>query len=261
MGTGIFGLISRRRFHFAVGLCGVGALVSMALSFGLVSASHPTSPAVLEQAPSGRAVVDDAHIQQSPLEPFDPALREEMFRASLLMDISSRGISCQINTCAMNAPLSPQADLNKRSTKASKSGVAVSSVSGSTPAHVLSATPGAVKIGSLVCKSLETAPEFNCLLKLANKPTAIRYVAAVRQTSRSDLEVSKKLSITWDVFSRSRIFAERQFAGGYAADTSQPAASRRPGVLIGGGNDAFTLLPRTNQADAATVANMQLAAR
>lgn len=250
MGSVVFGLISmsRGRFQFAMRLCGVVALAAATLSFGLIFSSRPISAVVPKQTFRGPAAVEDPLIQQAPPPPSDSGLREEMFRTSLLMDVSSDAKACQLDTCAMGAPPLPKVDLKKQTAV-------------STSSRVVSAIPGAVKVGSLICNSVQTSPELNCLLKLTNKKSTSRYVAAVRQTSHSDLEVSQKITITWGVFSSSKIFAERQFAGGYAEDQSQPAAQRRRAVLVGGEHDEIKLLPQTNQAVAATVANMQLAAQ
>jgi hypothetical protein len=253
MSTTVFGIsISRRRFQFALRLFAVAAVVAAGLSFGLIFSSRPIAAGGPKQTFSPSAVVNDAVSGQSSQAAADPILSEEMFRRSLLMDGSLHTHGCQLETCAMGTLSLPKVDLNKPKQP---------SVSSSTSDHILSAIPGAIKVGSLICQSNEISPQLNCLLKLTNKKSASRYVAAVRQTADSRVEVSQKISITWDVFSRSTLFAESQLIGVYAGDMSKPADHRRRGLLVGGEHGAFKLLPRPTQAIATTVANLQLATK
>jgi hypothetical protein len=117
-------------------------------------------------------------------------------------------------------------------------------------------------MGVLLCKTVQTSPELKCTLALkSDSPTfkqditSSRYVATVHQVA-SEFEVSKNVSLSWDVFGTPK---HAELAGSYTSAITKPLGSGAV-ALIGGNHNSITLFPQISGA-ARTVVSMQLAAR
>ena len=282
---------SRHEFYpVAVRMCGIGAVIAAALSFALIASGRPFL-ALANPPPSPPSVAPDqgapsmslSQVPQKPLPPtqsapvaLDPELLALVFGSALIAGVSS-------STTAFEAPQMPKGQSGKAVMEKIQPQSAASTTGSSTNSKVtvqtarpatgkpqsfsLASTSGSsvssaitkdgTRIGSFVCKTIQTAPELDCVLRLQRGGSAVRYVAAVRQTE-SNLGVSRELSFAWEVFAASPSLIERDVAGSYSQATG---GARGAPALVGGKNTAITLRPRGADGATATIERMQLAAR
>jgi hypothetical protein len=236
-----------------VRLGGIGALVCCALSFGMVASSNPFL-AIAKQAPSKQALSSPSLAPDYPppqaLAPGldDQGLHTIIFRPSLIVDVPLPAAPVAVHL--EGAPFRMKKPIIRKS---------ISSASASGSVASVRVSNGRVRIGTLACRSVQTSPEFNCIVTLKHSGTKFRYVAAVRQMG-SEFGVSQDVSLSWEVFGTFSTLPE--LAGTYNGVAARPAnGTASPGALVGAGHNAITLLPRAGDGVAETIVSMQLAAR
>jgi hypothetical protein len=237
--------------YSVVRLGGVGALVCCALSLGVVVSSNPFL-AIAKQVPASPSLIPDYPPPQTLAQgPDGSGLHTIIFRASLIADVPSSAALGAVHV--VGAPSRMKKPVIRKS---------VSSASAAGSGSAVRVSNGRVRIGTLGCRSVQTSPEFNCIVTLKRNSAKFRYVAAVRQVG-SEFGVSQDVSLSWGVFGTfSTLPKQNELAGTYRGGAASPAnGTASPGALVGGGDNAITLLPLAGDGVAETIVSMQLAAR